>query len=244
GQRDVAGEPGPLVADRILGHLHEDRVARLERLLDRAGLALQARRVPVHLAGVEHGVTPPADVDERGLHARQDVLHLAEIDVAGHRRRARAAHVVLDQHPILEHRDLGALTGLADHHDPVDRLAPGEELRLGQDRRPGAPLFTAIAAALALRLQPGGAGHPLYFVGARPRLTDLDDGGDAVLDLDLDLAGGALAPPPAPAPGHRLCLLRLLGGLRGGLLVEFSGFQFLLGGALPPAPAPSAPPAP
>ena len=43
--------------------------------------------------------------------------------------------VVLDEHAVLEHRDLGALAALPDDHDPVDRLAPGEELRLGDDRR-------------------------------------------------------------------------------------------------------------
>ena len=57
-------------------------VAGLERVLDRARLAVEAGGVPVDLAGVQHGVAALADVDERGLHAGQHVLHPAEVDVA------------------------------------------------------------------------------------------------------------------------------------------------------------------
>ena len=37
GERDVAGQPGALVPDRVLGDLDQHRVAGLQRLLDRAG---------------------------------------------------------------------------------------------------------------------------------------------------------------------------------------------------------------
>ena len=112
--------------------------AALQRLLDPRWAAFERAGVVVDLAGVEHGVAAAADVDERGLHARQDVLHLAEVDVADHRRRVLAGDVVLDQHAVLEHRDLGPLVALAHDHDAVDRLAAGQELRLGDDRRPTA----------------------------------------------------------------------------------------------------------
>ena len=130
GQRDVAGQPGALVADRVLGDLHQHRVAGLERLLDRAGAALQAGGVPVDLAGVEHGVAAAADVDERRLHAGQHVLHLAQVDVADHGAGRRPGHVVLDQDAVLEHGDLGTVAPLAHDHHPVDGLAAGQELRL------------------------------------------------------------------------------------------------------------------
>ena len=43
-QADLAGEPGALVADRVLGDLHQDRLAGLEHLLDLARLAVAWRR--------------------------------------------------------------------------------------------------------------------------------------------------------------------------------------------------------
>jgi hypothetical protein len=39
-------------------------------------------RLVLHVAPVQHGVLRRADVDERRLHARQHVLHPAEVDVA------------------------------------------------------------------------------------------------------------------------------------------------------------------
>ena len=38
--------------------------------------------VVLHVAAVEHSVLGRGDVDERRLHARQHVLHPAEVDVA------------------------------------------------------------------------------------------------------------------------------------------------------------------
>ena len=159
GQVDLLGQPGALVADRVLGDLHQDLVAGLQRGLDRALLAREAGGVPVDLTGVEDGVAPLADVDERRLHAGQHVLHAAEVDVAGERRRLRLGHVVLDQDVVLEDGDLRALAALADDHLAVDGLAAGEELALGQDRRAAAAGVAAVAAALALGLEAGRAGH-------------------------------------------------------------------------------------
>src|SRR5205814_8430087 len=114
------------------------------RRLDTARRAFQARDVPVDLAGVQHGVAAFADVDEGRLHRGQDVLDLAEVDVADVRLVAGAVHVVLDQDAVLEHGDLGALALGPDHHDPVDGLPAGQELRLGDDRRPAAALLAAL----------------------------------------------------------------------------------------------------
>ncbi len=82
GQADLTGQPGSLVADRVLGDLDHDRLTRLKRRLDPLGYALEAGRVEVHLAGVEHGIAALADVDEGSLHGRQHVLDLAEVHVA------------------------------------------------------------------------------------------------------------------------------------------------------------------
>ena len=108
GQRDLAREPGALVADRVLGDLDQHGVARLQRVLDPARLALEAGGVPVDLARVQHGVAALADVDERGLHGGQHVLDPAEVHVAGHRRLRLLRDVVLHEHAVLEHADLRA----------------------------------------------------------------------------------------------------------------------------------------
>ena len=121
---------------------------------------LVAERGPVDLTGVEHGVAALADVDERRLHRGQDVLHAAEVDVADQRGLRLAGDVVLDEDLVLEHRDLGEVLALADRHHPVDGLAAGEELGLADDRGPAAAGLAALAAALLLGLEPGGARRP------------------------------------------------------------------------------------
>ena len=88
-QADLGGQPGALVPHRVLRDLHEHAVAAGQRLLDARGPARQACGVPVDLACVEHGVAAAPDVDERGLHAGQHVLHAAEVDVADQRRGHR-----------------------------------------------------------------------------------------------------------------------------------------------------------
>src|SRR5690606_22478992 len=131
--------------------------AGLEGVLDALGLARgQARGVPVDLAGVEHGVAALADVDERRLHAGQDVLDPADVDVAHHRALGRAGDVVLHRHAVREVGDLGPVPEPAHDHDAVDALAAGEELGLGDDRAAATGL-AALTAPLALGLQAGGA---------------------------------------------------------------------------------------
>ena len=137
GQADLAGQPGALVADRVLGDLDQHGLAGLEHLLDLARAVAGAEGVPVDLAGVEHGVAALADVDERRLHGGQDVLHPAEVDVADQRGLRLAGDVVLDEDLVLEHRDLGEVLALPDHHHPVDGLAAGQELGLADDRARG-----------------------------------------------------------------------------------------------------------
>ena len=142
----------------------------------RGGLAFERAGVVVDLAGVEHRVAALADVDERRLHARQHVLHLAEVDVADHRRRGPCARRSARRARRPRARAIWVRSPRLPHdHDPVDRLAAGEELRLGDDRRPAAAGVAAVAAALALGLEPGRALDALDVVvgrraaGAGPR---------------------------------------------------------------------------
>ena len=207
GQVDLLGQPGALVADRVLGDLHQHLVAGLQRGLDRALLARQAGGVPVDLTGVEDGVAALADVDERGLHAGQHVLHAAEVDVAGEGGRLRLGHVVLDEDVVLEDGDLRALAALADDHLAVDGLAAGEELALGQDRRAAAAGVAAVAAALALGLEAGGAGHAADVVVAGGPAVAAGPLGAVVV---VGVVAAGVASPPLPLRRRRRRRRRVL----------------------------------
>src|SRR5690606_7036040 len=245
---DLAGQTGTLVPDRGLGDLHQDRLARRQRGLDAARAVGHAQRLEVDVAGVQDGVAALADVDEGGLHRRQHVLHLAEIHVADVRRRLLLVDVVLDEHPVLQHTDLGAVAVLADHHHPLHGLTAGQELGLRDDRDTPASLLTALATALLLRLQTRGALDGLHLVrrfGGLARLAHLDDGALGVVGGGLGLAPAVTSPAtaataPAPAAvaargtrvvvvvGRVVGVLRVLLGLLRGVLGVLRG---LLGGA-------------
>ena len=156
----------------VLGDLHQDGVTTLKRELDALGLAVEARSVPVDLARVEHRVAAATDVDEGRLHAGEHVLHAAEVDVAHHRTAGAPIDIVLDQHAVFEHRDLGAPVLLPHDHHPVDVLTPGEELGFGEDRSPASASVAAIAAALLLGLEAGGATHRGDVLARRPNPGD------------------------------------------------------------------------
>ena len=107
------------MADRILRHLDEDRVAGAERLFDALRLAVHPQGVPVHLTGVEDRVAALPDVDERGLHAGQDVLDTAHVDVPDEGGLCLVlAEVVLDGDAVFEDRELSAVRLLPDEHRP------------------------------------------------------------------------------------------------------------------------------
>ena len=132
-EAQVRGQPRALAAHRVLRDLDHDRLAGLEQLLDPRRRALDVLGAVVDLAGVQDAVAAAADVDERGLHAREHVLHAPEVDVADHRGGAGAGHVVLDEHVFLEDRDLVALAVLGDHHQLV-----GDPRRRQRSARDGA----------------------------------------------------------------------------------------------------------
>ena len=174
-------------------------------MLDGARLAFEAGGVPVDLAGVQHAVAALADVDERGLHAGQHVLDPAEVDVADVGRGAGARDVVLDEDVVLEDCDLGPVALLADRHHAVDGLAPGQELRLGQDRRAATAGVTAVASALALGLQAGRALDALdAIVLAAISLSDLSAFSRGWRTCTTVFGGSSSAPSaPAPPPERR-----------------------------------------
>ena len=201
------------MAHRVLADLHEHGVARFESLLDLARTAVEARRVPVDLTGIEHAVASPADIDERRFHAGQDVLHPADVDVADHRRRRLRGDEVLDEHTVLEHCDLCVVldgrdvlvfvglrephvgTALAHHHHAVDGLTTREELRLAQDRRTATPRVASVTTALALGLQSRRARDSLHLVAGAlaARLALVDDGVRRIVGRDVVSFAASLA---------------------------------------------------
>ena len=102
GDRDVHREPRALRLQRVLDHLDEDLLARLDQLVDPrafAGAAAAPRRLRAvrqdDLVDVQEAVALEADVDEGGLHAGQDVVDLALVDVADDRATTATLHVEL-----------------------------------------------------------------------------------------------------------------------------------------------------
>jgi hypothetical protein len=196
------------VADRVLRDLHEHAVAALERQLDAPRLVARLHGIPVDLAGVEHGVAAAADVDEGGLHARQHVLHAAEVDVADERGLLAARDVVLDEHVVLEHGDLDATVLRAHDHVAVDGLAAGEELGLGDDGAAASGL-AAVAATLLLGLEARRSLDPLrlgdQLHGAPARLALLSRG--VIIVGRRSAATSTVAPralvPDSDAPSSR-----------------------------------------
>ena len=169
-------------------------------MLDALGLTrLEASGVPVDLTGIEDGVAALADVDERRLHRGKDVLHAAEIDVAGHRDVGRLVDVVLHEHAVLEHTHLGAALTVAHDHDPVDGLATGEELGLGDDGAAASGL-AALAAALLLGLEAGRALDAGRLVADRTRLAHAGRHAGGVV-ARVRRRPGAAATPTTPARG-------------------------------------------
>ena len=160
GQRDLGAQPGALVAHRVLGDLHQDLLAVLERVADAAGALLALRRRD--LVDVEKAVLLEAEVDERSVDAVHDVLDLALVDVAQVRLAIRALDVDLSESAVLDQRDAQLFAVIGDEDDLALRplgdhgRAPLAEL----ERRDG-------PEAAALVLPDDGLGAPAV---ARPGL--------------------------------------------------------------------------
>ena len=127
---------------------------------------------------------------------------------------------MLDEHAILEHGDLRAITLLTDDHHPVDGLPAGEELRLGEDRRAAAPRLTSFTTTLLLGLEPGRpleAGDIVAALGSR--LPHTRDRVRRIIGRTVCVIGGTTAATTATAAntGALLAFRVILAGL--GLLV-------------------------
>src|SRR5699024_4904030 len=208
GQRDLRGQPGALLPDGVLGDLHQHHVPGLERLLDPAGLAAEARGLPVDFTGVADAVASPPDVDERGLHAGQDVLDATEVDVADHGACRLGGDEVFDEDLVLEHPDLGHQAVafrarlLAHHHHAVHGLPAGQELGLGEDGLATTPGLAAFPARQPLGLVPGRPGAARHLVRGRAGALSPASGPPLRVPLvDLGLRRVVIAAPRVVGTG-------------------------------------------
>ena len=190
GQRNLAGQAGTLVTNRILGDLHQHRIAGLQGVLNLAGRTVQTGNIPVDLARVQHSVAAATNVNERSFHGRQNVLNLTQIHVANQGILLGLGHEVLSQHAVLKHTNLDAAVLLTNQHLTVHGLAASQELSLGHDVA-AATQGAGLAAAHTLRLQAGRTAHTGHSVGcvrvSQARRTHLGDGLNVVINAALNL---------------------------------------------------------
>ena len=213
GQRDLGRQAGALRLHRVLDRLDEDRLAALDQVLDLPGAAAALELGADDLVDVEEAVLLESDLDERGLHPRQDVVDGAEVDVAGDRAVLGPLEVDLGDDVVLEHGD--ALLAGVDRDDQLAlRLRQRRAARRRAARRAGA---RALARALALAaLGRGGQARPS---AALPRPgTARGRRGHALAGLLLAPGSTAIAAAALPrGGGGRLSVGALsLGRLDGG----------------------------
>ena len=104
-ERDLGREPRALRLHRVLDRLDEHLLSAAQQVLDLAAVRAALELGDDDLVDVEEAVLLEADLDERGLHPRQDVVDDAEVDVARDRAALRPLEVGLGDPGVLEHRD-------------------------------------------------------------------------------------------------------------------------------------------
>ena len=111
GEAHLRGQPCALGADRVLDHLHEQRLALVQDPLDGPDVAAAVAVLAVlpDVGDVEERRALEADLDERALHSRQNARDLSQVDVADEPASAGALDVQLLHDALAEHRDAGFL---------------------------------------------------------------------------------------------------------------------------------------
>src|SRR5262249_44328918 len=149
GQRDLGRETRALGLHRVLDGLDEDVLTAAEQVLDLAAARLALELGRDHLVDVEEAVLLEADLDEGGLHAGQDVVDGALVDVPCDRTALGPLEVGLGDLAVLEHGD-----ALLAHVDGDEQLALRGRERRGA--RGGASARRPLLAALRRAAVPGG----------------------------------------------------------------------------------------
>src|SRR5690625_3161297 len=112
---------------RVFGDLNQYRIAGFQRVFDFLGLTIKLRGIPVDLTGIQDGVAPASNINERRLHGWQNVLHLAEVDVADQRVLLGIRYKVFSEDPVFEYRNLDLTLTLTDEHLAFNGFPPGQE---------------------------------------------------------------------------------------------------------------------
>ena len=107
GEREAGGERRALLADGVLGHLDDDRLALLQDVLDArvAALGLAVVGLGDHVLDGQEAVALGAVVDEGGVQAGLDVGDDAAVDVAAGEARFGDVHLVVLQGVALDDGD-------------------------------------------------------------------------------------------------------------------------------------------
>src|SRR5947208_2867419 len=120
GQRDLRRQPRALRLHRILDGLNEDRLAARDQVLDLAAVPLLELGA-ADLVDVGEAVLLEADLDDRRLHPGQDVVDLAEVDVARDRAALGPLDIDLGGTGVLEDRDAAFADVHADEQPALRR---------------------------------------------------------------------------------------------------------------------------
>ena len=125
GQRHVHRDARALRPHRVLHDLDEQALTVLDQLLDLLLAPLPVVELGEHdLVDVEEAVLGQAGVDERRLHAREDVVHPAEVHVAEQRAARGALEIGLDDDVVLDDRD-PRLIRVGGDQDLLHAVSPG-----------------------------------------------------------------------------------------------------------------------
>ena len=75
-------ETSALEPDRILGDLTHNELLALQDLFNPRFAINNVFGVILHVTAIEHGIFGRADIDKSRFHSGQNILHLADVDVA------------------------------------------------------------------------------------------------------------------------------------------------------------------
>ena len=116
-------ETSTLESNRILGDLTHNELLALQDLFNPRFAINNVFGVILHVAAIEHGIFRRANIDESRFHSGQNILHLADINVAVNLRDiiSQTAHVMLNQTSAFHHCNLCEIvTNLNSHEVATD----------------------------------------------------------------------------------------------------------------------------
>ena len=115
GDADLRGKPRALAADRLLDHLHQQRLPVKKNFFDRLG-GIGVIAVSPDIGNMQECRALQADVNEGRLHPGQHPLDPAKIDIADDAAAAAALDIQVLHHAELHHRNPGFLRGDIDQN--------------------------------------------------------------------------------------------------------------------------------